>query len=202
MASTILSAAFLFAAAAEAFNYKPARATVLPEIPGDAMTPKPTSPPELRRRLFNRDVGTTVFYAPDNTCGYMSGNQGMCLALFFCFLKFNSLQTANMLTARQKTPIHATTSTRNVQSSLSARTALLAAVITTTAVASTCRVWIALNFTRPVFVAPAARPTHLPSSAPNLASRTAMQSVSMAAPLSRFTATIAMTPQFPLCRPF
>ncbi|CAK7563802.1 MAG: hypothetical protein SEPTF4163_001679 [Sporothrix epigloea] len=75
MASTILSAAFLFAAAAEAFNYKPARATVLPEIPGDAMTPKPTSPPELRRRLFNRDVGTTVFYAPDNTCGYMSGNQ-------------------------------------------------------------------------------------------------------------------------------
>ncbi|CAK7273683.1 hypothetical protein SEPCBS119000_005785 [Sporothrix epigloea] len=75
MAPALLSAAVLFAAAAEAFDYKPARATVLPEIPGDAMTPRPTSPPELRRHMFQRDVATTVFYAPDNTCGYLSGQQ-------------------------------------------------------------------------------------------------------------------------------
>ncbi|CAK7208700.1 hypothetical protein SBRCBS47491_000180 [Sporothrix bragantina] len=78
MVSALLSAAVLFGAAAEAIKYKPApykpaRATVLPEIPGDAMSPKPTSPPELRRQLVNRDTGTTVYYAPDNTCGYLSG---------------------------------------------------------------------------------------------------------------------------------
>ncbi|CAK7198752.1 hypothetical protein SEUCBS139899_001416 [Sporothrix eucalyptigena] len=71
----LLSAAVLFGAAAEAVQFKPARATVVPEIPGDAMTPRPTSPPELRRNLFHRDTGTTVYYAQDNTCGFLSGQE-------------------------------------------------------------------------------------------------------------------------------
>ncbi|CAK7216023.1 hypothetical protein SCUCBS95973_002664 [Sporothrix curviconia] len=74
MVPAFFSAAVLFGAAAEAVQFKPARATVVPEIPGDGMTPKPTAPPELRRHLANRDTGTTVFYAPDNTCGFLSGS--------------------------------------------------------------------------------------------------------------------------------
>lgn len=77
MVSALLSAAVLFGAAAEAIQYKPARATLVPEIPGDAMTPRPTSPPELRRDLFRRATETTVYYAPDNTCGFLSGFEGM-----------------------------------------------------------------------------------------------------------------------------
>ena len=76
MVSAILSAAVLFGAAAEAIQYKPARATVLPEIPGNAMSPKPTAPPELRRRLGKRETDTTVYFAPDNTCGFLSGREG------------------------------------------------------------------------------------------------------------------------------
>lgn len=79
MVSALFSAAVLFGAAAEAVQFKAAPATLVPNIPGNAMTPKPTSPPELRRNnLYRRATSdTTVYYAPDNTCGFLSGNEGM-----------------------------------------------------------------------------------------------------------------------------
>lgn len=80
VSSALFSAAVLFGAAAEAIQYKPvARATDVPIIPGDAMSPRPTSPPELRRAaaLHRRASETTVFYAPDNTCGFLTGDEGM-----------------------------------------------------------------------------------------------------------------------------
>ncbi|KIH86654.1 hypothetical protein SPBR_08417 [Sporothrix brasiliensis 5110] len=77
MVSALLAAAVLFGAAVEAIQYEAAPATFLPDIPGDAMSPKPTSPPELRRNnLFRRASSeTTVYYAPDNTCGFLSGKK-------------------------------------------------------------------------------------------------------------------------------
>lgn len=81
MSLALLSAAALFGAVAKAVQFRPAHATVTPEIPGDAMTPKPTSPPELRRNLFYRDTKTTVYYAQDNTCGFSAGQEGVLLRL-------------------------------------------------------------------------------------------------------------------------
>ncbi|OAA57557.1 hypothetical protein SPI_07216 [Niveomyces insectorum RCEF 264] len=74
MALALLYGAALFGAAAEAVIFKQPQATGLPDIPGDAFNPVPTPGPEVKE-LVRRAASspTTVFYAQDNTCGYLSG---------------------------------------------------------------------------------------------------------------------------------
>ncbi len=85
MALSVLRAAALFGATAQALAYRGPRETLVASVPSDAQSPRPTLPPslpELRRRASPGSGTSTFLVAPDNTCGYVSGLQGM-LALGF-----------------------------------------------------------------------------------------------------------------------
>ncbi|EAA27956.1 hypothetical protein GE21DRAFT_3252 [Neurospora crassa] len=81
----------LFGASVHALAFPGPQATDRVIIPSDAQTPRPTLPPTLHHELFKRQVsgsasgsgsyGDTIFVAPDNTCGYVSGLPG---AAFTC----------------------------------------------------------------------------------------------------------------------
>lgn len=79
MASTILVAAALLGATANAIQFFPLP-THSVVLPGNGITPRPTPGPEgfaeLRKRQ-NNDV-EVVLVGPDNTCGYVSGSIGAC----------------------------------------------------------------------------------------------------------------------------
>ncbi|KAK3949346.1 hypothetical protein QBC32DRAFT_266931 [Pseudoneurospora amorphoporcata] len=87
----------LFGASVHALAYPGPQATDRVIIPSDAQTPKPTLPPTPHHELFKRQVsgsasgsgsyGDTIFIAPDNTCGYVSGLAG---AAFTCIDPANS----------------------------------------------------------------------------------------------------------------
>lgn len=76
----------LFGVSVHALAYPGPQATDRVIIPSDAQTPKPTLPPTPHHELFKRQVsgsasdsgsyGDTIFIAPDNTCGYVSGLAG------------------------------------------------------------------------------------------------------------------------------
>lgn len=79
MSRFLQAATFITAAQALAFDGIPARATksVVPDA--TYHRPEVTNGPsikELLRRQTGADDGTTVLFAPDNTCGYVSGSAG------------------------------------------------------------------------------------------------------------------------------
>ncbi|KAK1761429.1 hypothetical protein QBC47DRAFT_28699 [Echria macrotheca] len=75
--ATSLVSAVVFAAAVHALAYPGPKATEAAKIPLDATSPRPTTPPSLHEFL-RRDSSNeqTVLIAPDNTCGYVSGQAG------------------------------------------------------------------------------------------------------------------------------
>ncbi|KAL1871581.1 hypothetical protein VTK73DRAFT_2010 [Phialemonium thermophilum] len=80
-----IGAAALFGAAARAFAFAAPKETDFAAVPLDAISPKPTPPPVynavLQRRQGTGSSKETFLFAPDNTCGYISGLPG---ALFAC----------------------------------------------------------------------------------------------------------------------
>jgi len=90
---TVAVAAALFAPIQAQRPHFP-RATGSAVLPSDGWTPRPTPPPGLSglRKRQNRDDeededGTTVFVAPDNTCGYVDARAGAhftCSADYSC----------------------------------------------------------------------------------------------------------------------
>jgi hypothetical protein len=75
--ATSLVSAVVFAAAVHALAYPGPKATGAAKTPLDATSPRPTTPPALHEFL-RRDNSNeqTVLIAPDNTCGYVSGQSG------------------------------------------------------------------------------------------------------------------------------
>ncbi len=68
----------LFAAVAQALAYPGPRATEIAAIPHDSRSPRPTLPAslkQLRKRQSNNEE--IVIVAPDNTCGYVNGQEGV-----------------------------------------------------------------------------------------------------------------------------
>ena len=68
----------VFGALTNALAYEWPRATSIPE--GELQdAPRPTEAPrphELLRRQYEADVLTTMYIAPDRTCGFISGLSG------------------------------------------------------------------------------------------------------------------------------
>lgn len=91
---TVAVAAALFAP----IHAQRPRATASVVLPSDGWTPKPTPPPGGLSRLRKRqngddddddDDGTTVYVAPDNTCGFVSARAGAhftCSGDYSCVL--------------------------------------------------------------------------------------------------------------------
>ena len=75
----LLLSAVLLGAGAHALKFNGARATPLTfalqdiKARADAPAALPTSPPQANAELVRR-AGTTLFFAPDNTCGYLTGD--------------------------------------------------------------------------------------------------------------------------------
>ncbi|EPE07994.1 hypothetical protein F503_00777 [Ophiostoma piceae UAMH 11346] len=75
----LLLSAVLFGAGAQALKFNGARATPLTfdlqdiKARADAPAALPTSPPQVNAELVRR-AGTTLYFAPDNTCGYLTGD--------------------------------------------------------------------------------------------------------------------------------
>lgn len=68
-----------FAAAVDARNLQQPEATASYVMPWDGISPMPTAPPaihDLRRRQQSSTEDLTVLFAPDNTCGFISGRPG------------------------------------------------------------------------------------------------------------------------------
>ena len=86
MGVSSLYRAAVFAASVNALAYPGPQATDRVIIPSNAQTPRPTAPPIPHHELLKRQIsgsasssgsyGDTVFVAPDNTCGYVSGLAG------------------------------------------------------------------------------------------------------------------------------
>jgi hypothetical protein len=83
MISSVYVSGILFGAFSHAFVHNVPRQTSVAEELFDPQgwTPRPTSSPNsplnlFQRQVFPNDAGT-VLIAPDNTCGYISGLQGM-----------------------------------------------------------------------------------------------------------------------------
>ena len=81
MAPFSLGSFALFGVGVKALVYPWPRETNTPTIPRDAQTPKPTAPAGLHHFLKRQNNDQTVLVAPDNTCGYVSGQSGMCRLL-------------------------------------------------------------------------------------------------------------------------
>ncbi|KAK0651398.1 hypothetical protein B0T16DRAFT_453871 [Cercophora newfieldiana] len=77
MVRTFFCGVALTAAVVRALAHPEPRATATIEIPLDAQSPAPTTPPALHE-YFKRQNGNgqTVLVAPDNTCGYVSAQSG------------------------------------------------------------------------------------------------------------------------------
>ncbi|KAK0626174.1 hypothetical protein B0T14DRAFT_492553 [Immersiella caudata] len=74
MARSFFRGVALSAAVARALAHREPRATDTIAIPLDAQSPAPTTPPALHQFLKRQNGnGQTVLVAPDNTCGYVSG---------------------------------------------------------------------------------------------------------------------------------
>ncbi|KAK1832154.1 hypothetical protein QBC39DRAFT_75804 [Podospora conica] len=73
MAPFSLSSLVLFGAGVTALVYPWPRETNTAIVPLDAQTPKPTVPAALHHYLRRQNSDQTVLLAPDNTCGYVSG---------------------------------------------------------------------------------------------------------------------------------
>jgi hypothetical protein len=76
MAPFSLSGALLFGVGVKALVYPLPRETIAPAVPLDAQSPKPTAPAGLHHFLKRQNNEQTVLVAPDNTCGYVSGQSG------------------------------------------------------------------------------------------------------------------------------
>jgi len=81
MAFTSLYRAAIFGVAVNAIAHHGPRPTIEPFIPLDAQSPRPTAAPAVHD-LFRRQqdvTSATVFIAPSNTCGYISGRPGAAI---------------------------------------------------------------------------------------------------------------------------
>lgn len=76
MAPLTLSSLVLFGVGVTALVYPWPRETSIAAAPLDAQTPKPTAPAALHQFLKRQNNDQTVLLAPDNTCGYVSGQSG------------------------------------------------------------------------------------------------------------------------------
>jgi hypothetical protein len=76
MAPVSLSSLVLFGVGVTALVYPWPRETNTAAVPLDAQTPKPTAPAALHHFLKRQNNDQTVLLAPDNTCGYVSGQSG------------------------------------------------------------------------------------------------------------------------------
>ncbi|KAK5660976.1 hypothetical protein OQA88_12352 [Cercophora sp. LCS_1] len=81
MAPSLLGSWALFAVAVNALAYPGPRETAALVIPADAQSPRPTIGPALHQYLKRQSNEQTVLVAPDNTCGYVSGQSA---AVYTC----------------------------------------------------------------------------------------------------------------------
>ena len=77
MALFSLRSFVLFGVGVKALVYPWPRETNTPTLPLGAQAPKPTAPAGLHHFLKRQNNDQTVLVAPDNTCGYVSGQSGM-----------------------------------------------------------------------------------------------------------------------------
>lgn len=76
MAPFALRSLVFFGVGVKALVYPWPRETDPAAVPLDAQTPKPTAPAALHHFLKRQNNDQTVLLAPDNTCGYVSGQSG------------------------------------------------------------------------------------------------------------------------------
>lgn len=76
MWTTLLCSGAIFGTAVQALAFWAPKETHIPTIPADAISPKPTLPPNFQGLRKRASASTTILVGPDETCGYIDGRAG------------------------------------------------------------------------------------------------------------------------------